>query len=196
MCRGPEGCYTDEACAWHRILFFRRANKNMPGPFAQTQNPLIVMCGSMSQYPYMLELQTRLKQLDIQCIVPELETERHAAMSAKEFSKFKRLASERYFRKIRRRNVWAVLIVNMPRKRRPNYIGANTFAEIAIAVNAKKRVYLLNDLYPPFGDELSAWGAIPLNGILTTLISDYQTAIDAASSQLDFHLSGTSPTFL
>lgn len=46
----------------------------------------------------------------------------------------------------------------------PNYIGANTFAEIAIAFYFGKKVFLLNDIYEPYSDELIAWGAIPLKG--------------------------------
>ena len=29
-----------------------------------------------------------------------------------------------------------------------------------------KRIYLLNDIYEPYKDELEAWGVIPLNGNL------------------------------
>lgn len=45
-----------------------------------------------------------------------------------------------------------------------NYIGPNTFAEIAFATYYKKEVYLLNDIYEPYKDELIAWHVIPLKG--------------------------------
>ena len=33
----------------------------------------------------------------------------------------------------------------------------------------KRKVYLLNDIYEPFKDELEGWGVIPLNGDLNRL---------------------------
>ena len=35
--------------------------------------------------------------------------------------------------------------------------------------NFNKKVYLLNDIYEPYKDELIAWGVIPLNGNLKLL---------------------------
>jgi len=45
-----------------------------------------------------------------------------------------------------------------------NYIGANSFAEIALAFYLGKKIFLLNDVYSLYEDELSAWGAVPLKG--------------------------------
>ena len=47
-------------------------------------------------------------------------------------------------------------------KGQKNYIGANTFAEIAVAFYFGKKIFLLNDIYEPFIDELTAWEAYPL----------------------------------
>ncbi len=82
----------------------------------------------------------------------------------------KRALSLRYFRRIRSRAATgAILVANYTKGRRTNYIGANTFAEIAVAFSAGKPIYLLNGIYPPLKDELVAWGAIALNGKLGRL---------------------------
>lgn len=50
-----------------------------------------------------------------------------------------------------------------------NYIGPNSLCEIAFGFYYKRKVYLLNDIYEPFKDELEGWGVIPLNGDLNKL---------------------------
>ena len=47
-----------------------------------------------------------------------------------------------------------------------NYIGPNSFAEIAFGFYFHKQVYLLNDIYLPYQDELLGWDVIPLKGDL------------------------------
>jgi len=65
----------------------------------------------------------------------------------------------------------AVLIINKDKKGIKNYIGANTFLEIAFAHVLNKKIYLLNDL-PEFDyplDELKAMTPIVLNGDLNKI---------------------------
>lgn len=81
----------------------------------------------------------------------------------------KRRFSQKYFRIIRRWNVAAILVANFPRRGRKNYIGPNTFAQVMIAVDARKLVFLLHGFHPPLRDELAAWGAIPLKGDIGAL---------------------------
>ena len=65
----------------------------------------------------------------------------------------------------------AVLVVNPPKQGVGHYIGANAFAEIAIAFYFGKKIFLLYDQFPPYADELSAWGVVPLRGDLGLLAS-------------------------
>ena len=62
-----------------------------------------------------------------------------------------------------------ILIVNACKNGIENYIGANSFAEIAFGFYFKKKVYLLNDIYEPYKDELIGWDVIPLKGDLSKL---------------------------
>ena len=50
-----------------------------------------------------------------------------------------------------------------------NYIGPNSLCEIAFSFYYKRKIYLLNDIYEPFKDELEGCGVIPLNGDLNKL---------------------------
>jgi hypothetical protein len=80
------------------------------------------------------------------------------------------------------------LVANNPKHGIDNYIGANTFAEVAIAVNAKKKIYLLNDYYEPVRDELIAWEAVPLHGKLEKVIHEVLSLHQLAAAQLQLHL--------
>ncbi|WP_158661741.1 hypothetical protein [Enterococcus timonensis] len=84
-------------------------------------------------------------------------------------NQFKRAMSAKYFNEVAHKTTGAVLVVNETKMGIPNYIGANTFAEIAIAFFSGKKIYLLNDFYPPYLDELAAWGAMPLLGKIENL---------------------------
>ena len=78
----------------------------------------------------------------------------------------KREHSMRHFGEICKDETDVLLAVNEPKNGIENYIGPNTFAEIAMAFYKQKKVYVLNDLYEPYLDELEGWGVIPLKGDL------------------------------
>lgn len=148
---------------------------------------VIVICGSMSHFESMLRLKQELTARNIEAVAPEDERHlAHTSISDATYSQLKRRMSEDYFRVIRRRNVYGILVVNHSKHGKDNYIGPNTFAEIAIAVNAKKKVFLLEDLYSELRDELHSWGAIPLRGNLDILNQLLVESIVHAQLQLDF----------
>jgi len=62
-----------------------------------------------------------------------------------------------------------ILIVNETKNGIENYIGPNSFAEISFGFYYNKRVYVLNDIYEPYKDELIGWGVIPLKGKLENI---------------------------
>jgi hypothetical protein len=68
----------------------------------------------------------------------------------------------------------AVLAVNADKQGIRDYIGPNTFAELAIAFVNGKKIYLLQNVPRNLEDELTAWGAIPLRGDLSRLIEEVQ----------------------
>ena len=49
------------------------------------------------------------------------------------------------------------------------YLLPGAFRIFALSNTNKKRVYLLNDIYEPYKDELVGWGVTPLKGDLSKI---------------------------
>lgn len=134
----------------------------------------IVICGSMSTYGQMRIIQGKLRDAYIKSIVPNADDDKILTITKEQFEVYKRQISFRYLRKIRSPKTWAVLIVNPNKYEITNYIGPNTFAEIAIAFAQRKKIFILNDIPYVYEDELVSWRVIPLHGSLSRLITDYR----------------------
>ena len=81
----------------------------------------------------------------------------------------KKDASLLHFSEIEKDDVDALLIVNENKNGQNNYIGANGFAELAFGFYKGKAIFLLNDIYEPYSEELVAWEVIPLQGDLSQI---------------------------
>jgi hypothetical protein len=75
-------------------------------------------------------------------------------------------ASRAHLDRIIDKNSQLILVVNTKKGDIDNYIGPNSFAEIAFGFYFKKKVFVLNDIYEPYRDELDGWGVIALHGDL------------------------------
>lgn len=117
-------------------------------------NRNIVICGSMKVKDELLKTALILQSRGYDILLPEecLKGEK------------KSVASRAHFDRIVNKDNKVVLVVNVEKDGIANYIGPNTFAEIAMAFYNNKRIYLLNDIYEPYRDELVAWGVICLKG--------------------------------
>ncbi len=127
----------------------------------------IVISGSMQFLNEMEKCRELLEKKGFAVILPK-EANRHS-ITPEHFNDYKRFVSKRYFDVIADTNTAILLVVNPDKNGIKNYIGANTFAEIAIAFYFGKKIFLLNDIYGPYSDELLAWGAIPLKNNLNSL---------------------------
>ena len=116
----------------------------------------IVLCGSKKFITKFFELETELKKMGANVVVPR---EFIVDMPKKE-------ASLLHFSEIEKEDVDALLIVNESKNGLENYIGANGFAELAFGFYKGRKVFLLNDIYTPFEEELVAWDVVPLKGDL------------------------------
>ena len=132
----------------------------------------------------MLEIRDYLSMNGINAIVPEAEDHIKPMMSQEAFEQFKRKVSFSYIKKIRDPKTFGVLAINIERYETPNYIGPNTFAEIAVAFAQSKRIYLLCDLPDFYVDELAAWQAVGLQGKIDSLIDDYHKLCRMNTAQL------------
>lgn len=137
------------------------------------QKRRLVICGSMSAYSLMLKVQDCLRAQDIATIVPEPEDEHTSTLSQESFESFKRNVSSAYLRKIRDPDTYGILAVNPDKHDIRDYIGPNTFAEIAVAFAQSKKLFLYYGLPEVYTDELRAWKAIQLNGNIEFLVQEF-----------------------
>lgn len=136
-------------------------NREHPLGVYYRERKTIVLCGSKRVKTDLLNVQKRLIDRGYNVLIPE-EFE-------KEMSKSK--AIKRHFQKIEDKDTDCILVVNtMPFDLDiDNYIGPNTFAEIMFAYYKNKPIYLLQDYYDYYIDELMACNVKCLNGNLNNL---------------------------
>lgn len=119
----------------------------------------IVLCGSMKVVDKIYEVRRILENKGYNVLLPRECIE----------GKPKAIASKAHFNRIIDPKNEIILIVNSTKNGIENYIGPNSFAEIAFAFFYSKKIYLLNDIYKPYEDELIGWNAIPLKGDINKL---------------------------
>ena len=122
-------------------------------------NKNVVLCGSMKFKNEIIKISERLKGLGFNVLLPE------ECMRGED----KLIASRAHFNRIVDPNNGVLVIVNATKNGIPNYIGPNTFAEIAFGFFHNKKVFLLNDIYHPYDDELLGWKVICLKGNLNNI---------------------------
>ena len=119
----------------------------------------IVLCGSMKLKEKLFECEEYLKTKNYEVVVPK---EFRVEMTKND-------ASRLHFDEIANEKTDIVLAINASKNGIENYIGPNTFAEIAMAFYFNKQIYLLNDIYELYKDELEGWNVIPLKGKLDNI---------------------------
>lgn len=116
----------------------------------------IVLCGSMKVKDEIIRVQELLKEKGYNVLLPVECME----------GKPKVIASRAHFDRIVNSDNEYILIVNATKNGIENYIGPNSFAEIAFAFYHNKKTFVLNDFYEPYLDELEGWGVLELHGNL------------------------------
>jgi diphthamide synthase subunit DPH2 len=132
----------------------------------------IVICGSMSSYSLFSHIRNFLSDEGFSVIIPDSDEEILQKFPKINFDEHKRKASFNYLTKIKDPATRAILAVNPKKYEIDNYIGPNTFAEIAVAFAQKKKIYILYSYPAMYEDELLAWNAVFLNGNLDQLKID------------------------
>lgn len=131
----------------------------------------IIICCSISAADTVLEIQ---KELEEQGLVVEIpwgvkdyrdNNFTHKSRTESAADKKNNDLIKRYYEKIKEYD--AVLVVNVEKNGVPNYIGGNTFLEMAFGHVLGKPLYVLNPLPEvSYRDELEAMAPIILNGDL------------------------------
>ena len=122
----------------------------------------IVLCGSMKVKDKIIEISNELEKMGYNVLLPV------ECMQGLE----KVIASRAHFDRISNPDNQAILIVNVTKNGIENYIGPNSFAEIAFGFYFNKKVFLLNDIYEPYKDEIIGWNIRCLNGDLSKIASN------------------------
>ena len=119
----------------------------------------IVLCGSMKVKDKIIEKAKELEKMGFNVLLP---IECMQGIN-------KIIASRAHMDRVVDPKNKIILIINETKNGIDNYIGANSFAEIAFGFYFKKKVYLLNDIYEPYKDELIGWKVVPLKGNLSKI---------------------------
>lgn len=136
---------------------------------------VITICGSAKFAKEMIWAKKFLERKGHKVLVPEMaESFATGKVKLDDFKGGRTVAAfkkkynliRKHFEEVERGNV--ILVLNYDRMGIKNYIGGNTFAEIAIAYYLNKAIYLLNPVPEelPYTDELKAMEPIILNGEL------------------------------
>jgi len=133
----------------------------------------IVVCGSMSSIEKMKNIANQLDLMGYATILPNEDD--WGSIPKEKISEYKGKVSMGHFSEIAKEDVCAILVVNEMKNGIDNYIGANSFAEIAIAFYFEKKIFLLHDIYDPFRDELLGWGVKSLNGEIDCITQHMQS---------------------
>lgn len=116
----------------------------------------IVLCGSMKVKDKIIDIAKKLESMGYNVLLPI-----ECMQGVKKI-----IASRAHLNRVINKENEIILIVNETKNGIENYIGPNSFAEISFGFYYNKRVYLLNDIYEPYKDELVGWSVIPLKGKL------------------------------
>lgn len=119
----------------------------------------IVICGSVKVREQLYEVAEKLKTMGYNPLLP---VECLQGLD-------KMIASRAHLDRVVDPKNEIILIVNATKNNIDNYIGPNTFAEIAFGFFHNKKVFLLNDIYHPYDDELLGWKVICLKGELNNI---------------------------
>jgi len=138
----------------------------------------ITICASAKFAKEMIEVKKILEGKGHKVLLPEMaESFATGKLNLDDFKGGRTVASfkkkhnliRKHFEEVKKGD--AILVLNYDRMGIKNYIGGNTFAEIAIAYYLNKPIYILNPIPEgmPYTEEIKAMGPIILNGDLNKI---------------------------
>jgi len=121
----------------------------------------ITICGSIKFFNEIKNLKNKLELLDYYVFSPTEEGTEidYQKLTLKEQINIKSKFIDKHLDKIRKSD--AILVANYDKKGIKNYIGANTFLEMAFAYVLNKPIFLLNDI-PSQDNEVEIRGMKPV----------------------------------
>jgi len=152
-----------------------------------SSKPLITICSSCNFYRQANDVKEQLEQLGVDVIVPVLATEMKKTgdyevshyktwfADAEDYSKKAELMHG-HFEEVKKAD--AILVLNYEKHGKQNYIGPNVLMEMALAFDAHKPIFIINEMPEdtPFEEELKGMMPIILHGAIKDLPSKYAKA--------------------
>ena len=130
----------------------------------------ITICGSMQFFAEMKQLKRELEYLGFKVFIPSEEgtgTD-YSKLSRQEQANLKQGYIDNHIDKIKKSD--AILLANYTKNEIKDYIGANTFLEMAFAYILKKKIFILNSIpLQPNTVEIEGLKPITLNGNINHL---------------------------
>ena len=126
----------------------------------------------MAFFGEMVRVKETLTQAGVDAVIPDTDDVLFFQEDDATLNKHKRVASLRHIRRVRDPKTYGILVVNCDKHGIADYIGPNSFAEIAVALTHYKKLFLLQGIPEFYKDELTAWGARPLHSDLNKLITE------------------------
>ena len=145
----------------------------------------LILCGSMSYYNEFVQIKRHLSDLGIKCIIPASDAQYELQLKKEAFDDYKRSMSYKYITKIKQLETIGVLIYNPEKHGIKNYIGPNTFAEIAVAFSTKKRIFIYYDLPSVYYEELTSWRCSCYKGNYLKLYENIHEYFQIENAQLE-----------
>ena len=134
----------------------------------------IIICGSMSFSPEMMDIKKHLEEMGHEAVLPhnteKYVTQELSAESSQESTANKIAGNliQKYYWEIQEAD--AVIIANYDKNGIPNYVGGNSFLEAGYAHALDKKLYFINDIPEmPYSDELRALQPLILLGDLSQI---------------------------
>jgi hypothetical protein len=146
----------------------------------------IVISGSTAFAQQMREIKEQLDLMNVRAVAPDDVDGELRHYDNRSYLAFKKAVSVSHINKIKDPRTYAILVANFDRNGIYGYIGANSFAEVSVAFSSRKKIFLFSEIPPQYADELTAWGAITLNGDLSRLVRMYERSCRHATAQLRF----------
>lgn len=142
--------------------------------------PLVTICSSCNFYRQANEVKDKLVQLGVDVIIPQLATKMKETgdyevshyktwfANAGDYGKKAQLMHD-HFEEVKKAD--AILVLNYEKNGKQNYIGPNVLMEMALAFDARKPIFILNEMPEdsPFEEELHGMMPIILHGAAADL---------------------------
>lgn len=147
----------------------------------ETSEGQIILCGSLSYYGHIKEVEILLKGKGVRCIAPNTP-ESNLDITLEQISESRRIEAFRHLLRIKNRNTKGILVINPEKHGKKDYIGPSTFAEICVAFAHSKKILILYDFPTAFDQELTEWKAIPFLGDIRHCIDVARQLVKVCSS--------------